>query len=172
MKTAAHIADAPVRMKPYPDFTENYAMGKITTKIKVQNWDDLTLLALGETGRRPRTFEGEAIVDTGAVHLYLRKSVIAQLGLRPLRTWTSRTMSNIVETRQVFSPVDLEIMGRSGTFQVVELPDELPNVVGQIPLEFMDWVIDMGAHKLTGNPEHGGEWIDEEYAERPEPDGK
>ena len=59
----------------------------------------------------------------------------------------------------------MEINGRSGTFEVVELPDELPNVVGQIPLEFMDWVIDMGAHRLAGNPEHGGEWIDECYTE-------
>jgi hypothetical protein len=74
-------------------------------------------------------------------------------------------MSNRAETRRVFSPVDLEIMGRSGTFEVVEIPDWLPNVVGQIPLEFMDWKIDMGAHRLMGNPEHGGDWIDEELGE-------
>ncbi len=153
------------RLRQYPTFTAEYEMGKVTTKIKVQNWADLERLATGETEQTPRTFEGEAIVDSGAVHLYLRKSVIQQLGLRQIRTWTSRTMSNIVEARRVYSPVDLEIMGRSGTFDVVELPDELPNVVGQIPLEFMDWVIDMSAHKLTGNPEHGGEWIDEEYGE-------
>ena len=165
MSAANSTAGEIVRMKAYPNFTEDYEMGKITTQIKVQNWEDLTLLALGHTEDSPRTLEGEAIVDTGAVHLYLRKSVIQQLGLRQIRTWTSRTMSNIVEARRVYSPVDLEIMGRSGTFEVVELPDELPNVVGQIPLEFMDWVIDMGAHRLTGNPEHGGEWIDEEYGE-------
>ena len=165
MSAANATAGESVRMKAYPSFTEDYEMGKITTQIKVQNWADLERLATGETDRPPRTFEGEAIVDTGAVHLYLRASVIQQLGLREIRTWTSRTMSNRVEARRVFSPVDLEIMGRSGTFEVVELPDELPNVVGQIPLEFMDWVIDMGAHRLTGNPEHGGEWIDEEYGE-------
>ena len=94
-----------------------------------------------------------------------RRSIIAALGLREIRTWRSRTMSNIIETRRVFSPVDLEIMGRSGTFEVVELPDELPNIIGQIPLEFMDWVIDMRSHQLAGNPEHGGEWIDENYGE-------
>ena len=165
MSAANATSGGSVRMKAYPSFTEDYEMGKITTQIKVQNWEDLTLLALGHTNQTPRTFEGEAIVDTGAVHLYLRASVIQQLGLREIRTWTSRTMSNRVEARRVFSPVDLEIMGRSGTFEVVELPDELPNVVGQIPLEFMDWVIDMSAHRLTGNPEHGGEWIDEEYTE-------
>ena len=165
MKAGNLAAKETVRMKAYPAFTEDYEMGKITTQIKVRNWADLERLATGATDKPPRLFEGEAIVDTGAVHLYLRKSVIQQLGLREIRTWTSRTMSNRVEARRVFSPVDLEIMGRSGTFEVVELPDELPNVVGQIPLEFMDWVIDMGAHRLTGNPEHGGEWIDEEFTE-------
>ena len=165
MKAADVTAGGFVRMKAYPEFTEDYEMGKITTQIKVQNWADIARLAAGDTKDSPRAYEGEAIVDTGAARFYLCQSVIQQLGLREIRTWTSRTMSNRVEARRVYSPVDLEIMGRSGTFDVVELPDELPNVVGQIPLEFMDWVIDMGAHRLTGNPGHGGEWIDEEYGE-------
>ena len=113
MSAANAIAGGTVRMKAYPNFTEDYEMGKITTQIKVQNWADLERLATGETDRSPRMFEGEAIVDTGAVHLYLRKSVIQKLGLRQIRTWTSRTMSNIVEARRVFSPVDLEKIGRA-----------------------------------------------------------
>jgi hypothetical protein len=152
-------------MQQMPVVTEDYEMGKIVTPIKVQNWEDLTRLAYGDTDQPPRSFDGEAVIDTGAVHLYLRNSVVKQLGLRPIRSWTSKTMSNRAETRRVFSPVDLEIMGRSGTFEVVEIPDWLPNVVGQIPLEFMDWKIDMGAHRLMGNPEHGGDWIDEELGE-------
>ena len=165
MKATTLGAGETFRMKAYPAFTDDYEMGKITTQIKVQNWADLERLAAGDTDKPPRSFAGEAIVDTGAVHLYLKKSIIELLGLRQKRSWTSRTMSNRLETRRVFSPVDLEIMGRSGTFEVVELPDELPNVVGQIPLEFMDWVIDMRTHRLAGNPEHGGEWIGEEYGE-------
>ena len=154
-----------MRMQSYPDITEDYEMGKVTTRIKVQNWADIERLASGETDQVPRSFEGEALVDTGAVHLYLRKSVIAQLGLRPIRSWTSYTMSNRSETRRVFSHVDLEIMGRSWSFEVIELPDGLPNIVGQIQLEAMDWVIDMRTHRLMGNPDHGGNWIGEEYTE-------
>lgn len=139
-------------------------MGKVVTRIKVQNWDDIALLAIGQTEKAPRSVEAEAVVDTGAVMLYLQESVIQRLGLRPLKTFTSRTMSNRIETRRVFSPVDLEIMGRSGTFDVVEIPDTLPNIIGQIPLEYLDWVVDTKNRQLIGNPEHGGEWIDEEYA--------
>jgi hypothetical protein len=32
------------------------------------------------------------------------------------------------------------IYGRTGRFDVVEVPDSLPNIVGQIPLEDLDWV--------------------------------
>ena len=137
-------------------------MGKVVTKIKVQNWDDMTLIALGHRSEEPRTMETEALVDTGAVFLYLQASVIQQLGLRPMREVQSRTMSDRMEKRRVFSPVDLEIQGRARCFDVVEIPDTLPNIVGQIPLEALDWVVDLRNRKLIPNPEHKrGELCDE-----------
>jgi hypothetical protein len=48
-------------------------------------------------------------------------------------------------------------------YQVTELPDELPNVVGQIPLEGMDWVVDPVGQRLIGNPAHGGDLLREEF---------
>ena len=29
-------------------------------------------------------------------------------------------------------------------------------MVGQVPLELMDWVVDPKGRRLIGNPEHGG----------------
>lgn len=138
-------------------------MGKVVIKIKVVNWSDIELLALDQTTRPPRFTEVEALVDTGATGLYLKSSVIGQLGLRQIGERTALTMSNRRETRRLFAPVDLEIQGRNTQYQVTELPDELPNIVGQIPLESMDWVIDMVGRKLIGNPEHGGEFLHEEF---------
>ena len=138
-------------------------MGKVVIKIKVGNWSDIESLALGQTTRAPRYLETEALVDTGATGLYLKASVIGQLGLRQIGERTALTMSNRRETRRLFAPVDLEIQGRNTQYQVTELPDELPNIVGQIPLESMDWVIDMVGHKLIGNPAHGGEFLHEEF---------
>jgi predicted aspartyl protease len=129
-------------------------MGRETIQIKLQNWDDLALLATGKRKRAPRTVDVEALVDTGAVKLYLQRSLIGKLGLRPIGKVTSRTMSNRRETRRVFSPVDLEIQGRSGQFSVIEIPDDLPNLVGQIPLEDLDLVVDCQGRKLVPNPEH------------------
>jgi hypothetical protein len=40
---------------------------------------------------------------------------------------------------------------------VSDLHDECPVVIGQIPLEGLDFVIDPVGRKLIGNPEHHGE---------------
>ncbi len=93
-------------------------------------------------------------MDTGAVKLYLQQSLIQHLGLRPISEVRSRAMSDQTVTRRVFSPVDLDIQGRSGRFDVIEIPDTLPNLVGQIPLEDLDLVVDCQGRKLIPNPEH------------------
>src|SRR2546429_1534418 len=129
-------------------------MGKVITRIKVENWLDAELLAVGARKDKPRIVETDALVDTGAVKFYLKSSIIQQLGLRPIGEIKSRTMSARSEPRTVFSPVALEIQGRTGRFDVVEVPDSLPNIVRQIPLEDLDWVVDCRHQKLIPNPEH------------------
>jgi hypothetical protein len=129
-------------------------MGQVTTRIKVANWLDLEKLALGERSEPPRSAEADALVETGAMRFYLQSSVVKQLGLRAVRKVLSRTMADVSVERTVYSPVDLEIQGRSGTFEVVEVPDSLPNIVGQIPLEQLDWIVDPPNRRLIPNPAH------------------
>src|SRR5436190_5232865 len=137
-------------------------MGKVTVRFKATNYDDLSDLARKRTKRKPRQVEAQALVDTGATRLYLQRRVIAALGLRRVGHITSRTMSDRAEKRSVFSPVELEIQGRTGHFDVIQLPDTLPNIIGQIPLEHLDWVVDSNGGKLIPNPEHKrGELADE-----------
>lgn len=137
-------------------------MGKVTARIRVENWLDAEMLATGSRTEKPRVVETDALVDTGAVKFYLKTSVIQKLGLRPIGEIKSRTMSARSEPRRVFSPVSLEIQGRTGHYDVVEVPDSLPNIIGQIPLEDLDWVVDCRNQKLIPNPEHKqGELSDE-----------
>jgi predicted aspartyl protease len=137
-------------------------MGEVTVAIKVQNWLDIKKIALGERTVPPRTVQTQALVDTGAVRFYLKASLIEQLGLRPIREVLSRTMANLSVRRRVFSNVELELQGRSASFEVVEVPDELPNVIGQTPLEILDWVVDARGRQLIPNPAHPhGEMCDD-----------
>jgi hypothetical protein len=69
-------------------------MGKVVTRIRVENWLDAELLAAGTRKEKPRSVETDSLVDTGAVKFYLNSSVIRLLGLRPIGKAKMRTMSN------------------------------------------------------------------------------
>jgi hypothetical protein len=42
-------------------------------------------------------------------------------------------------------------------------PDDVPVLVGQVPLELLDFVVDLGQRALVGNPAHGGQQVIELY---------
>lgn len=102
----------------------------------------------------------DALIDSGASGLLVPKRFVAQLGLRSYRTRHSRTVAGIVE-HNVYTAVRLTVQGRDCISDVIEIPDDLPVIIGQVPLELMDWVIDLKGQKLIGNPEHGGEQMAE-----------
>ena len=137
-------------------------MGKVTVQMKLTNHDDLVLRALKLRKRKPRTIEAEALVDTGATRLYLQTSLIKHLGLRRDSEVQSKT-TNGVRRRSVYQPVRLEVMGRHGVFEVVEVDDDVPNLLGQIPLEHLDFVVHPKTQQLVPNPEHGDKQMSEEY---------
>ena len=47
-------------------------------------------------------------------------------------------------------------MGRDCITEVCEVPDECPVLIGQTPLELLDFVVDPVGQRLIGNPDHGG----------------
>jgi clan AA aspartic protease len=130
-------------------------MGKVIVKIKLTNHADVILNRAGVRKAKPRQAEVEALVDTGATRLYLKPSVIKKLGLHEVRKVISRTANGNVE-RGEYDEVNLELMGRSATLQVIEVPEDVPNLVGQVPLELLDFVVDPRGQRLLGNPEHDG----------------
>jgi len=140
-------------------------MGKVIVKIKLTNLKDAFLKTAGARKAKPREAEVEALVDTGATRLYLKPTVIKKLGLERTDTVRSRT-SNGDAIRYKYEPVRLELMGRRENFDVIEVPEDVPNLVGQVPLEVLDFVVDARSQKLVPNPAHGGEQMTEEYSEQ------
>jgi hypothetical protein len=57
----------------------------------------------------------------------------------------------------MYATVRLTIQGRECALDVGEIADDLPVLIGQVPLELLDFVVDMKNQRLIGNPEHGGE---------------
>lgn len=65
-------------------------------------------------------------------------------------------MARVVDIA-ICEAVRLTVQGRDVTTDVAEVPDECPVLIGQIPLEGLDFVVDPMGQRLIGNPEHGGE---------------
>ena len=137
-------------------------MGRVVVRIKLTNQGDLVEVRRKLSKRKPREIEVEALVDGGATRLYLKPSVIKALGLKKVSSVISRT-SNDDRVRNVYEPVRLELLGRDGHFDVVDIDEYIPNLLGQIPLEHLDLVVDTKAQTLRPNPEHGDKLMTEEY---------
>ena len=88
--------------------------------------------------------------------------MIRQLGLQ--EQYRKRVRSSVgVSEAAVYDAVRLTIQGRTCTMDVMEVPDDTPVLIGQFPLEYLDFVVDMRSHSLIGNPAHGGEHMFELY---------
>ena len=83
----------------------------------------------------------DALVDTGATTLSMPRSLIDQLGLTPLRSRTARTTAGLA-TFKVYGAVRLTVEGRECTIDVAEVPEDCPVLIGQVPLELLDFVVD------------------------------
>jgi len=143
---------------------ETLEMGKVTVKAKIENIIDVENRELSKIPpEQVRSVEVDgALIGTGASGLMLPKRLIAQLGLRHYRTRTAKGIGGTVPIA-MYSAVWLTVQGRECVVDVGEVADDLPVIIGQIPLEAMDWVVDLKGQRLIGNPAHGGEQMIEMY---------
>jgi len=139
-------------------------MGRVTVNAKIENLGDLFMAARGLIpAEQVRHLEvSDALVDSGATGLSMPKSLIQRLGLDPVRIRTALTCAGTV-TAQMYGTAKLTIQERDCPMDVTELPEECPVLIGQIPLEAMDFVVDPKGRRLIGNPAHGGEHVIELY---------
>lgn len=139
-------------------------MGKVLVKARIENVNDLFNAEQGLM--KPEDIRAievtEAMVDTAASTLSLPKRFVEQLGLRFVRTRHARTSAGAV-TFAMYGMVRLTIEDRFWSGDVLEVPDDCPVLIGQLPLEALDYVIDPMNQRLIGNPAHGGEYIIELY---------
>ena len=56
-----------------------------------------------------------------------------------------------------FGAVRLTVQGRDCVCDVTEVNDACPVLIGQVPLELMDFLVDPSGRRLIANPAHGGE---------------
>ena len=135
-------------------------MGRTLVKARIESLRDLYEVQKGELKRgEARVVEvPDALVDTGATMLSMPRRLIKKLGLKKVRKRRIRTAMGETETT-VYDAVRLTIQGRDCTIDVAEVAEGCPVLIGQVPLELMDFVVDPGKKCLVGNPAHGGEHL-------------
>jgi hypothetical protein len=143
---------------------ETETMGRVLTEATLENLEDLWAVKRGllapEQARRITV--ADALVNAGATLLSLPTRLIQQLGLA--KASAKRVTSSIgLAEAAVYDAVRLTIQGRTCTMDVMEVPDSVPVLIGQLPLEHLDLVVDLRNRALIGNPAHGGEHVYELY---------
>jgi hypothetical protein len=98
----------------------------------------------------------DALANPGASLLSLPKCVIDQLGLR-LNYRKPAIPAFHVPAINIFQAVRLTILGRECSTDVVEVRDDLPTMVGRLPLNSLDLMLD--SKTVVGNPCHDGEHL-------------
>jgi predicted aspartyl protease len=139
---------------------ETATMGRVLTEVTIESLKDLWDAQRGmiPAAQVRRITVPDALVDTGATTLALPTRHIAQLGLAKTSDKRATTGTGTSQVN-VYEAVRITLLDRSCTVDVIEVPDEVPVLIGQIPLEMLDLVVDLQGRRLTGTPAHGGEHI-------------
>lgn len=134
-------------------------MGHIFQEAKIQNNEDLGMAKAGYIhANQVRALGVNFLVDTGATMICLPMDMIEQLGLDEIETLKIETADGPKDKR-LFGSIRLRIMDRSGTFDVIELPDGTTPLLGAVPLQTLDLYPNPSKEILESNPKYGGKRV-------------
>jgi clan AA aspartic protease len=123
------------------------------TKLKLTNTADRVRARDGRLDPGlVRALEVDALVDTGATMLVLPADVVAALGLPELRSVEAVLADGGIRLVPVVADLAIEILGREMTCDALVMPPGSTPLIGQIPLEGLDLVVNPKSRELTVNP--------------------
>lgn len=133
-------------------------MGKIVVMLTLTNWADRVLSERGFISEKEvRSLSVDnALVDTGATRLCLPADLIQKLGLKQTGTIDAQTAMG-PQTVNVYKGLELNVEGREGIYNCVELLAGQTPLLGLIPLEDLGLDPDLQNQKLKHLPTEGKE---------------
>src|SRR5439155_24139396 len=128
-------------------------MGEVRVRVRLTNASDEALARRGQLpSDQVRTYEADALVDTGAASLVIPAEVMRRLGLMPIDRYRVTYADGRSEPVEVTEPVTVRIDTRRTSGEALVLGDEV--LIGQTVLAMMDLVVDTGNGRLIQNPRH------------------
>jgi clan AA aspartic protease len=129
-------------------------MGLVYAEIELTSVDDLVLHRRGFLAEdKVKRMKVDALVDTGAYMLVINEHVRQQLDLPLIEEQVFRLADDSEKRGEVVGPVEVRFENRSTTVRAVVLPGTAEVLLGSIPLEDMDVVVDPKQQRLIVNPE-------------------
>jgi predicted aspartyl protease len=128
-------------------------MGEVRVTVKLTNAVDEAMVRRGLlTADKIRSYEAEALVDTGAVRSVLPIHVVQRLGLSTVRKTRATNANHLTEDVDITEMVGFDLVGRRTTEETLVLGSEV--LIGQTILESLDLFVDCLNHRVIPNPAH------------------
>ena len=129
-------------------------MGHVYENITLLNSMDAILAQEGDIPlENVRKMEVRAMVDSGAMPLTINEKIAEQLGLKVREQIEVVLADGSHRKCDYVGPVDVHFTNRTACCRALVLPDTDEILLGVIPLEEMDVIIDPFTQQLTVHPD-------------------
>jgi len=133
-------------------------MGEVSAEITLKNAADLVRVSDGNiTEQNVRSITVTALVDTGATTLVISENLRQKLGLAVVGSRTVTLAGGSKTSCGIAEPVQICWKDRTSLLRPWIVPDEDEVLLGVLPLEEMDLIVDPVNRSLAGA--HGDEMM-------------
>lgn len=128
-------------------------MGQVHISVILTNARDAVMARLGQLApEEVHTYQGEALIDTGATRSVLPPFVVEQLGLIRLSHTEAQYADGRIEEVGVTEPFLVDLLGRQTSQSAMVVGMHI--LLGVTVLEELDLLVDCRGQRLIPNPAH------------------
>lgn len=128
-------------------------MGLIHTQLELVNGDDLALVRRGKLPVQDiRKINVTALVDCGSMMLAINENICQQLGLFKVEERLAELADGSIKSFDVVGPIEIRIPHRRCSVEAMVLPGDSEVLLGVIPMEDMDLIIEPKSQTIHVNP--------------------
>jgi clan AA aspartic protease len=129
-------------------------MGITYAEVELTRWDDLVLVREGYRQKdQVRRMKMLALVDTGSSMMAITESVKTLLSLAKLDEMQAELADGSVVQLEVVGPIEVKFQNRKTVVNAMVVPDSSEVLLGAIPMQGMDVLVDPKREQLIVNPE-------------------
>ena len=130
-------------------------MGLVYAEIELINSGDIEMVRRNYMDEADiKRMKVNMLVDTGSIYLCINENIQEQLQLPFVEKRKAQLANGHIVEYDVVGPIDLRFKNRRCTTSAIVLPGDNEPLLGAIPMEDMDVLIDPKRQQLIVNPEN------------------